>query len=61
MYISTLDLRGNPLDDTAYSIYLPQIIANNPAIEIYYDPVPEPATVLLFGFGAVLLRGRRRV
>ena len=28
---------------------------------IYGAPIPEPATVLLFGIGAVLLRGRRRV
>jgi len=59
--IRTLDLRGNPLDDTAYSTYLPQIIANNTGIEIYYDPVPEPASVLLFGLaGMALLRNRRK-
>lgn len=28
---------------------------------IYGTPIPEPATLLLFGLGAVLLRGRRRV
>ena len=60
MHISTLDLRGNPLDDTAYNIYLPQIITNNPGIEIYYDPVPEPGTVFLLGVGCLVFRRRRR-
>jgi len=56
MVIETLDLRGNPLDDIAYSIYLPQIIANNPGIQIYYDPIPEPSTVILLGLGGLLIR-----
>lgn len=32
-----LDLRGNPLSQEAYDVHLPQIVANNPGIELKYD------------------------
>lgn len=36
-----LDLRECPLDRSAYDIYIPQIIANNPGVQIRYDPLRE--------------------
>lgn len=36
--LSLVDLRGNPLNAQAYAIYIPQILANNPGIELLYDP-----------------------
>lgn len=33
----SLDLRGNPLNQEACDVYIPQIIANNPGIDIEYD------------------------
>lgn len=36
-----LDLRECPLDASAYNTYIPQIRANNPGVEIRYDPLKE--------------------
>ena len=36
-----LDLRECPLDRSAYDIYIPQIHANNPGVQIRYDPLRE--------------------
>ncbi len=36
-----LDLRECPLDRAAYDTYIPQILANNPGVEIRYDPLKE--------------------
>lgn len=36
-----LDLRECPLDASAYDTYIPQIQANNPGVEIRYDPLKE--------------------
>jgi hypothetical protein len=38
--LSRLDLRYNPLDENAYSDELPAIRANNPGIDLSYDPSP---------------------
>ena len=35
--LETVDLRINPLNEEAYDIYIPQIIANNPGIWIVHD------------------------
>jgi len=55
-----LDLRGNPLNQAAYDTYLPMIEANNPGIELHYDPIPEPATLALVIVGAAAIFGRTR-
>ncbi len=55
-----LDLRGNPLNHAAYDTYLPLIEANNPGIELHYDPIPEPATLALVIVGAAVIFRRRR-
>ncbi len=36
-----LDLRANPMNQKAFDVYLPQIEANNPGIELLYDPFFE--------------------
>jgi hypothetical protein len=36
-----LDLRQCPLDRSAYDAYIPQIQANNPGVEIRYDPLRQ--------------------
>ncbi|MBN1362027.1 MAG: leucine-rich repeat domain-containing protein [Sedimentisphaerales bacterium] len=35
--LEQLDLRGNPLDEQAFETHLPQILANNPGIDLSYD------------------------
>lgn len=55
-----LDLSSNPLNEDAYNIYIPQIIANNPGIEIHYDPIPEPGTIFLVVLGGLALLRKRR-
>jgi len=37
--LTFLDLRVNPLSDDSYYGYIPQIRANNPGIELLYDPL----------------------
>ena len=39
--LTELTLYGNSLDCLAYDVYIPQIIENNPGIDITYDPRPE--------------------
>lgn len=36
-----LDLRGNPLNDDAYDIHVPQILANNPGLNLTYPASPS--------------------
>lgn len=55
-----LDLRGNPLNQAAYDTYLPLIEANNPGIDLHYDPIPEPASLVLVVLGALAILGRSR-
>jgi len=38
--LTRLDLRGNPLNDDAYDIYIPQILANNPDINLTWPANP---------------------
>lgn len=37
--LTFLDLRINPLSDDSYYVYIPQILANNPGIELLHDPL----------------------
>ena len=46
-----VDLRGNPLNEDAYSVHIPQIQEYNPEVILYYDPIPEPGTSLLLLLG----------
>ena len=56
--LRTLDLRSNPLEPEAYDLYIPQIEANNPGIEIKHDPlVPCRLTILSSGGGSVIQPG----
>ena len=58
--LRSLDLRDNPLNEEAYTTYLPLIQQNNPGVWLYYDPIPEPsAVVLVTGLLVLLLGGRR--
>ena len=43
----------------AYDIYIPLIEANNPGINLQYDPIPEPATLGLLLVGGLALLRRR--
>ena len=44
--LGRLYLRGNPLNEDAYNIYIPQIRENNPTIWLFYDPPPQPQVKL---------------
>jgi hypothetical protein len=35
-----LNIESNPLDQQAYDVHIPQILANNPGISLLYDPLP---------------------
>jgi len=35
--LKVLDLRNNPLEQDAYDVHIPQIVANNPGIYVQYD------------------------
>ena len=41
--LKKLNLLDNPLDESAYSTYIPMIEANNPGIELRYDPQTTPS------------------
>jgi len=49
-------LRGNPLNEEAFTKYLPLIELHNPGVELY---VPEPGTTGLLALGLVMLMRRR--
>ncbi|MBP7051419.1 MAG: hypothetical protein KBE65_10430 [Phycisphaerae bacterium] len=42
--LTQLDLRNNRLDSKALDIQIPQILANNPGIDLLYDPEPYVQT-----------------
>jgi len=35
--LGVLDIRGNPLNQDAWDLYIPQIVANNPGIRLFHD------------------------
>ncbi len=53
-----IDLRGNPLNQEAYDIYIPMY--QKKGVYIEYDPVPEPASLLLMVIGAVAVNRKNR-
>ena len=59
-HLTWLRINGNPLNAEAYSIYIPLIEANNPGIEILYDPIPEPTVCTVLAAAALLSIRRRR-
>ncbi len=53
-----LDLKGNPLSKEACNVYLPEIIANNPGIDISYDSCgPRHVRISATSGGSVLSPG----
>jgi hypothetical protein len=44
--LSFLDIRGNPLNADACAVYIPQIIANNPGVEIVHGACNQHRVVL---------------
>jgi parallel beta-helix repeat protein/predicted outer membrane repeat protein len=40
-----LDLRANPLNENALSVWIPQIMANNPGLILLFDAPPQPHTL----------------
>jgi hypothetical protein len=53
-----LDVRENPLEQEAYDLYIPQIEANNPGIDLHHDPLfPRHLTIVSFAGGSVIQPG----
>ncbi len=50
-------LMGNPLNQDAYDIYIPELEQRGVWVGV---SVPEPITLALFGIGGLLLRSRKR-
>lgn len=58
MNLTYLDLRQNPLDANAYNIYIPQILANNPGIMLFYDtPIWQTLSISFSAGGYVTKPG----
>jgi len=49
--LSELNLQNNPLNATAYSIFLPQIQVNNPGINLIYDPQLTTYSLIIYSSG----------
>ena len=47
--LAAVSLSGNPLNQEAYSVYIPQITANNPGVSISYDPCIQAAVPNVVG------------
>ncbi len=54
--LEQLDLRGNPLDQEAYETYLPEIMANNPGIDLSYDAYSRCQLVISSTAGGSVIR-----
>ncbi len=51
-----LDLRVNPLNSSAYDVYLPQIEANNPGITLLYEPPFEGLVTISSTVGGSVIK-----
>jgi hypothetical protein len=40
--MTLLDIKGNPLSAAVYEVQIPQVLANNPGIDLRYDPREAP-------------------
>lgn len=60
--LNGLDLRQNPLNEQAYTLWIPQITANNPGISIHlwYDPYFPGTLVVVYPKGGEKLYGGTR-
>ncbi len=55
--LSFLDLRNVPLSEDAYGIHIPQIIANNPGIEVLHDRAQVHLTLAAGRGGSIIFPG----
>lgn len=55
--LTRLDLRDNPLNDAAYDTYIPQILANNPGINLTYPASPSKFSISSSAGGSVIEPG----
>jgi hypothetical protein len=55
--LSYLDLRSVPLDDDAYTTYIPQILSNNPGIQILHDRMEVHLRLSAGPGGSILVPG----
>jgi hypothetical protein len=46
-HLTWLDLLGNPLDGDACATHIPEILANNPGIDLLYDPCVDHYTLTI--------------
>jgi hypothetical protein len=52
--LRNLDMRECPLDRSAYATHIPQIVANNPGLTIYYSPVRSYSVAIEPSAGGVV-------
>ena len=56
--LKVLDLRNNPLDQEAFDVHIPQIVANNPGIDVKHDLlVPRQLSLSSTSGGSVIQPG----
>jgi hypothetical protein len=58
-WLFSLEIWGNPLDQASVDTYIPQMLAANSRLHVFYFPVPEPGTLAMMTLPLAVLAIRR--
>jgi autotransporter-associated beta strand protein len=58
-WLFSLEIWGNPLDQASVNTYIPQMLAANSRLHVFYFPVPEPGTLAMLALPLAVLAIRR--